>query len=91
VNKATIIATTSIISVVMLCLGIGIVFIPPMVFEALSPYSRVDEILMVQIEETMNSTLMVSTLPTLSSVLLILGLIGLGAHGLLKNRLYGKS
>jgi hypothetical protein len=94
VNKATIIATTSIISVVMLCIGIGIVFIPPMVFEALSLYSpdnETDSPLMRQIEEAMNSTLMVSTLPTLSSALLILGLVGLGVHGLLKNKLPGKS
>jgi hypothetical protein len=74
VNKVTVVTVTSIISVIMLCTGIGIVFIPPMVFEALSSYSRVDEILMVQVEETMNSTLMVSTLPTLSSALPILGL-----------------
>jgi hypothetical protein len=74
----------------MLCIGIGIVFIPPMVFEALSSYSpdnETDSPLMTQIEEATNSTLMVSTLPTLSSALLILGLIGLGIQGLLKNKL----
>jgi hypothetical protein len=90
VDKVTIIAITSIISVVMLCIGIGIVFIPPMVFEALSSYSSdnaTDSPLTRQIEEATNSTLMVSTLPTLSSTLLILGLIGLGVHGLLKNKL----
>jgi hypothetical protein len=83
VNKVTIIAITSIISVVILCLGIGIVFIPPMLFEALSSFSPD----MRQIEEATNSTLIVSTLPTLSSALLILGLIGLGIQGLLKNKL----
>ena len=31
-----------------------------------------------------NSSLMMSILPTLTSALLILGLIGLGVHGLLK-------
>ena len=86
-NKATIIAITSIIPVVMPCIGIGIVFIPPMVFEALSSYYPDDEILMGQIRIATNSTLMVSTLPALSSSLLILGLIGLGIQGLLKNKL----
>jgi len=33
-----------------------------------------------------NSPLMMSILPTLTSALLILGLIGLGVHGLLKSR-----
>jgi len=87
VNNITIGAITSIIPVVMLCIGIGIVFVPPIVFEALSSYSpdnEPDSPLMRQIEEATNSTLMVSTLPTLSSALLILGLIGLGVHGLLK-------
>jgi hypothetical protein len=84
VNKVTI---TAITSIVMLCIGIGIVFIPPITFEALSSYSpdnKPDSPLMRQIEEATNSTLMVLTLPTLSSTLLILGLIGLGVHGLLK-------
>jgi predicted membrane-bound spermidine synthase len=87
VNGATIIAILSIISIVILCIGIGIVFIPPIVFEALSSYYADDEILMGQIEEAPNSTLMMSTLPTLSSALLILGLVGLGIQGLLKNKL----
>ena len=68
----------------MLCIGIGIVFIPPIAFEALSSYSpdnQPDSPLIRQIEEATNSTLMVSTL---SSTLLILGLIGLGVYGLLK-------
>jgi hypothetical protein len=39
------------------------------------------------IEEAIDSPLMVSTLPTLSSALLVLGLVGLGMHGLLKNKL----
>jgi hypothetical protein len=55
--------------------------VPPIVFEALSSYSPDNETV---IEEATNSTLMVSTLPILSSALLILGLIGLGVHGLLK-------
>jgi hypothetical protein len=86
VNKVTI---TAITSIAMLCIGIGIVFIPPIAFEALSSYSpdnEPDSPLMRQIEEATNSTLMVSTLPILSSTLLILGLIGLGVHGLLKNK-----
>jgi hypothetical protein len=81
VNNITITAITSIIPVVMLCIGIGIVMVPPIVFEALSSYSPDNETV---IEEATNSTIMVSTLPTLSSALLILGLIGLGVHGLLK-------
>jgi hypothetical protein len=71
----------------MLCIGIGIVFIPPMVFETVSSYYPDNEILIRQIEETTNNILMVSILPALSSTLLILGLIGLGAQGVLKNKL----
>ena len=62
-------------------------FIPPMVFEALSSYSpdnETDSPLMRQIQEATNSTLMMSTLPALSTAFLILGLIGLGIEGLLK-------
>ena len=80
-NKITISAITSIISVVMLGIGIGIIMVPPIVFEALSSYSPDNEIV---VEKATNSTLTVSTLPTLSSILLILGLIGLGVHGLKK-------
>ena len=68
----------------------GIVFIPPMVFEALSscsPDNETDSPLMRQIEEATNSTLMMSTPPALSTAFLILGLIGLGIEGLLKNKL----
>ena len=89
-KKGIIIAISSIISVAILCIGIGIVLIPPIVFEALSSYvpnEETDSPLLRQIEEATNSTLMTSTLPTLSSALLILGLIGLGVHGLLKNKL----
>ena len=67
----------------MLCVGIGIIVIPPMVFEAFYSYSF-DEVL---IEEVMDSQLMMSVLPTLASILLILGLIGLGVHSLWKNKL----
>jgi hypothetical protein len=81
VNKITISPITYIIPAIMLAIGLGIVFIPPMVFEYLIWYSPDNETV---IEESTNSTLMVSTLPTLSSALLVLGLIGLGAHGLLK-------
>jgi hypothetical protein len=77
VNKITISAITSIVSVVMLGIGIGIIMVPPIVFEALSSYSPDNEIVV----EATNSTLTVSTLPTLSSILLILGLVGLGVHG----------
>jgi hypothetical protein len=84
VNKVTITAIISIVSVVMLGIGLGIVFIPPMVFEYLIWYSPDSETV---IEEVIDSPLMVSTLPTLSSALLVLGLVGLGMHGLLKNKL----
>jgi hypothetical protein len=68
----------------MLCIGIGIIVIPPIVFEAFYSYSSDNETI---IEEVTNSPLMMSTLPTLASVLLILGLIGLGVHSLWKNKL----
>lgn len=68
----------------MLCVGIGIIVIPPMVFEAFYSYSSDNEVL---IEEVMDSQLMMSMLPTLASILLILGLIGLGVHSLWKNKL----
>ena len=61
----------------------GIVFIPPMVFEALSSYSPDNE----TDRESTNSTLVMSTLPALSTAFLILSLIGLGIEGLLKNKL----
>ena len=79
-NKSTISSTTSIISVVMLCIGLGTVFIPPMVFEAVSSYYRDSGI----VEEVIDSTLMASTVPTLSLTLLILGLVGIGGTSLLK-------
>jgi hypothetical protein len=85
VNKATIIvATTSIIPVAMLIIGIGIVMIPPMILEALVSYSPDNETI---VEEAIDSPLMMSTLPNLASALLVLGLIGLGVHALLKNKL----
>ena len=68
----------------MLCVGIGIIVIPPMVFEAFYSYSSDNEAL---IEEVMDSQLMMSVFPTLASILLILGLIGLGVHSLWKNKL----
>ena len=68
----------------MLCVGIGIIVIPPMVFEAFYSYSSDNEVL---IEEVMDSQLMMSVLPSLASILLILGLIGLGVHSLWKNKL----
>jgi hypothetical protein len=83
-NKPTITAITSIVSVLMLCIGIGIIVIPPIVFEAFYSYSSDNETI---IEEVTNSPLMMSTFPTLASVLLILGLIGLGVHSLWKNKL----
>jgi hypothetical protein len=81
VNKITITAITSIIPVAILIIGIGIVMVPPMILEALYSYSPDNEIM---VEEATNSPLMMSTLPTLATALLILGLIGLGVHGLLK-------
>jgi hypothetical protein len=62
-------------------IGMGIVMVPPMILEALYSYSPDNETV---IEEATNSPLMMSTLPTLATALLILGLIGLGVHGLLK-------
>jgi hypothetical protein len=84
VNKSTIIAIISTASVVMLCIGIGIIVIPPMVFEAFYSYSSDNEAL---IDEVTDSQLMMSVLPALASILLILGLIGLGVHSLWKNKL----
>lgn len=83
-NKLTITAIVSIVSVLMLCIGIGIIVIPPIVFEAFYSYSSDNETI---IEEVTNSPLMMSMLPTLASVLLILGLIGLGVHSLWRNKL----
>ena len=83
-NKLTITAIVSIVSVLMLCIGIGIIVIPPIVFEAFYSYSSDNEVI---IEEVTNSPLMMSMLPTLASVLLILGLIGLGVHSLWRNKL----
>jgi hypothetical protein len=83
-NKPTIIVIISIASVVMLCIGIGIIVIPPMVFEAFYSYSSNNEAL---IDELTDSQLIMSVLPTLASILLILGLIGLGIHSLWKNKL----
>ena len=80
-NKITITAITSIIPIAILITGIGIVMVPPMILEALYSYSADNETV---IEEATNSPLMMSTLPTLATALLILGLIGLGVHGLLK-------
>jgi hypothetical protein len=84
VNKPTIIAIISTASIVMLCIGIGIIVIPPMIFEAFYSYSSDNEAL---IDEVTDSQLMISVLPTLASILFILGLIGLGVHGLWKNKL----
>jgi hypothetical protein len=85
VNKTTvIITTTSIIPVAMLIIGIGIVMIPPMILEALVSYSPDNETI---VEEAIDSPLMMSILPTLASALLVLGLIGIGVHALLKNKL----
>jgi hypothetical protein len=64
----------------MLCIGLGIVFIPPMVFEAVSSYYPDSEI----VEQAIDSPLMASTVPTLSLALLILGLVGIGGTSLLK-------
>jgi hypothetical protein len=80
-KKITNTAITSIIPLAMICIGFGITFIPPVVLGILGwNDQRV-------IEEAMSSPLTVSTLPTLSTALLILGSIGLAVHGLLKNKL----
>ena len=68
----------------MIIIGIGIVMVPPIILEALYSYSPNNESV---VEEATNSPLMMSTLPTLASALLILGLIGLGVYGSLKNKL----
>jgi hypothetical protein len=79
VNKITIAAITSIIPSVMLGIGLGIVFVPPMEFEVSSSYLDREIV-----EQAMDNPLMTSTLPTISAALLILGLAGLGVRGLLK-------
>ena len=76
-NRVHIPAIISTVFVVMLCIGIGILFIPSLVVGLW--YSSDSEAI-----EAMDSTLMASTLPTLAFALLILGLIGLGIHSLLK-------
>jgi hypothetical protein len=81
VNKIAITAITSIIPIAILIIGMGIVMVPPMILEALYSYSPDNESV---VEEATNSPLMMSTLPTLATALLILGLIGLTVHGLLK-------
>jgi hypothetical protein len=85
VNKTAILITaTSIIPVAILIIGIGIVMVPPIILEALVSYSPDNETI---VEEATDSPLMMSTLPNLASALLVLGLIGLGVHALLKNKL----
>ena len=81
-NKIAITAI-SIISVVMLSIGIGIVMVPPILFEVAPSYTPNNETL---IEQILNSPLITSKLPALSSALLILGLVGLGVRGLLLTR-----
>lgn len=78
------IAIISIASVAILSIGIGIIAIPPIVFEAFYSYSSDNQAI---IEEVTDSQLMMSVLPTLASILLILGLIELGVHNLWKNKL----
>jgi hypothetical protein len=67
----------------MLSVGIGIVMVPPIVFEIIPPYTTNNDTL---IEQILNSPLITSKLPALSSTLLILGLVGLGVRGLLLTR-----
>ena len=63
----------------MIGIGLGIVFIPPIGFEV-SSYYLDREI----VEQAMDNPLMTSSLPTISTALLILGLAELGVRGLLK-------
>jgi len=84
-NRTTISTIASVLPVAMLCIGIGIIMVPPIVFEGLSSYSPENETL---VENAINSSLMGSTLPIISTALLILGLIGLGIPGLLKKYQY---
>jgi hypothetical protein len=84
VNRVTITAIISNVFVVMLCIALGILFIPPMVVAYLIWYSPDSKTV---IEDAMDSPLLASTLPSLSFALLFLGLGGLGVQGLLKNKL----
>jgi hypothetical protein len=75
------IATTlpSAVVVTMLATGICIMMFTPMLVSALSLFYPGNYNLLA-----MDSPLVTSTLPTLSSVFLILGLVGLSIQGLLK-------
>jgi p-aminobenzoyl-glutamate transporter AbgT len=75
------IATTlpSIVTVAMLSTGISVIMFTPMLISAFSLYYPVDNNLLA-----INSPMMTSTLPALSSVFLILGLVGVGVQGLWK-------
>jgi hypothetical protein len=75
------IATTlpSVVIVAMLSTGISIMMFTPMLISAFSLFYPGNNNLL-----TINSPMVTSTLPTLSSVFLILGLIGLGVQGMLK-------
>jgi hypothetical protein len=75
VNRVTITTIISNVFVVMLVIGLGILFIPPMV------------VAYTVMEEAMDSPILLSTLPGISFALLFLGLAGLGVQGLLKNKL----
>jgi hypothetical protein len=83
VDRVTITAIISNVFVVMLCIALGILFIPPMVVAYLIWYSPDSKTVI----EAMDSPLLVSTLPGLSFALFFLGLGGLGVQGLLKNKL----
>jgi hypothetical protein len=83
-DRTAVTKITSIISVAMLCIGIGIMMITPIVFEMLKYFLDNGTV----VEEARDSPLIVSALPTLSATLLILGLAGLGILGMLKNKQY---
>jgi hypothetical protein len=75
------IATTlpSVVIVALLSTGISIMMFTPMLISAFSSFYPGNNNLL-----TINSPMVTSTLPTLSSVFLILGLVGLSVQGLLK-------
>lgn len=69
----------SIIVILLLISGISIVMLAPMIIEGLTLYFPGNVII------TLNSPLVVSWLPALSSTFLVLGVIGLAGQSLFNN------
>jgi hypothetical protein len=80
VNKIRISSITSIIPAIVLGIGLGILFVLPIVSRFVSdPYRD------TEIENTIDSLMKQGgTLPALSFALIVLGSIGLGVHSLKK-------